>query len=539
MKKIIIAIVCLLGINSAFAQMIDKSGALKKEKPDKDWYIRSVSNSSVYGVGAQTAVNRFAQMKPSDKKLIVAVIDSGLDTDHDCLKNFYWTNEDEIPGNGIDDDHNGYIDDVHGWCFIPDGKDGKGMIVPSERNVQFFHLLNIKKQHPLSKEEQALWEHLKWITPLPTIYEDYLLTKSLHELLKRIADDLGKEVKKLEFINNRRLRQYLLGHYSKLSEQERDFIRIIDGVLTKENKFPAIIESVANKLAEREKLVKRFENKVKINGRLRVGDDIHSLKDCHYGEAKVSGEYAVHGTHVAGTITKLLNVVNEKMNNRLPVEIMAVKAVPMGDENDKDIALAIRYAVDNGAKIINMSFGKTTFTHPEFVKKALDYAARKDVLIIHAAGNDNRDLEKIMYYPTPFKSKRKLRENMITVGASDMDGNPASFSNYSKGLVDLFAPGVNIYSTVPGNKFKYMSGTSMASPVVTGVAALLRIFYPSLSAEEIKDAMVKSDKISPLQLKMPLNKQKLGNKYTDIARTNGIIDLDKCLDWLEENYRTL
>ena len=175
---------------------------------------------------------------------------------------------------------------------------------------------------------------------------------------------------------------------------------------------------------------------------------------------------------------------------------MTIRAVPDGDEHDKDIALAIRYAVDNGAQIINMSFGKSFSPEKKWVDEAVAYVASKDVLLVHAAGNDGRNLDTSYNYPTSKFLDDKRATNWITVGASGdpaAGGVTAGFSNYGKEEVDVFAPGVKIYSTVPGgNTYQFLQGTSMASPVVAGLAALLLEYFPTLSARQIKDVIERS-----------------------------------------------
>lgn len=175
---------------------------------------------------------------------------------------------------------------------------------------------------------------------------------------------------------------------------------------------------------------------------------------------------------------------------------MALRAVPNGDEYDKDIALAIRYAVDNGAKVINGSFGKAFSPNKEWVYDAIKYAASKDVLFVHAAGNDAENIDVKPNYPNDAEgSNPEFADNVITVGALNYEYGSkvmANFSNYGKVNVDVFAPGVKIYATVPNNQYEYLQGTSMASPNVAGVAALIRAFYPELKAVQVKQILIES-----------------------------------------------
>ena len=172
--------------------------------------------------------------------------------------------------------------------------------------------------------------------------------------------------------------------------------------------------------------------------------------------------------------------------------------MPDGDEYDKDIALAIRYAVDNGAKVINGSFGKSFSPHKDWVYDAIKYAAKKDVLIVHAAGNDgyNIDETKNINYPNDSQDNiKEFADNLITIGAINKqygENVVAPFSNFGKINVDVFAPGEEIYATVPNNKYKYLQGTSMASPNAAGVAALIRSYYPKLKAAQVKKILMES-----------------------------------------------
>jgi subtilisin family serine protease len=238
------------------------------------------------------------------------------------------------------------------------------------------------------------------------------------------------------------------------------------------------------------------------DGRKIVGDNPEDIKDAHYGNNVVFGpdkEKALHGTHVAGIIAQIRgnNLGGDGVASP-NVEILTVRAVPDGDEYDKDIALAIRYAVDNGAKVINGSFGKSFSPHKDWVYDAIKYAAKKDVLIVHAAGNDgyNIDETKNINYPNDSKDNiKEFADNVITIGAINKsygENVVAPFSNFGKINVDVFAPGEEIYATVPNNKYKYLQGTSMASPNAAGVAALIRSYYPKLKADQVKKILMDS-----------------------------------------------
>ena len=243
-----------------------------------------------------------------------------------------------------------------------------------------------------------------------------------------------------------------------------------------------------------------YNYNIDFNGREVVGDNPYDITDLGYGNGNPQNrmEDESHGTHVAGIIAAERNNgkgVNGVANN---VAIMSIRAVPNGDEYDKDIALGIRYAVDNGAKIINGSFGKSFSPNATWVYDAIKYAADNDVLFVHAAGNEGADLDDPSNPNFPndqIDNGPEIADNVITVGAlSSKYGSEmvATFSNYGKVNVDVFAPGDNIYSTMPNNEYEYQGGTSMAAPAVAGVAALIRSQYPKLTASEVKHILMDS-----------------------------------------------
>ncbi len=267
------------------------------------------------------------------------------------------------------------------------------------------------------------------------------------------------------------------------------------------------------------------------DGRKIVGDNPDDIKNTKYGNNIVYGpdkEEALHGTHVAGIIGQVRNnkIGGDGVANN--VEIMAVRAVPNGDEYDKDIALAIRYAADNGAKVINGSFGKSYSPHKQWVYDAIKYAEKKDVLFVHAAGNDglNIDLPENTNFPNDSDdNKKEFASNVLTVGALNYaygEGVVTDFSNYGAFNVDVFAPGAEIYATVPNNKFKYEQGTSMASPNAAGVAALIRSYYPKLSAKQVKQILIDSG--TPLPATVLLGEDKESKKAAESSKSGKMVN---------------
>jgi len=268
------------------------------------------------------------------------------------------------------------------------------------------------------------------------------------------------------------------------------------------------------------------------NYRLQItGDDENNWQSRNYGNADVMAGTAMHGTHVAGIIAAVRNNglgIDGIADN---VRILPLRAVPNGDEHDKDVALAIRYAVDQGASIINMSFGKGLSPQKNWVDEAIAYAASKNVLLVHAAGNDAAFLDTVPQYPTPFLNNGTIAPNFITVGASSDNsikgGLIADFTNYGRQTVDVMAPGVKIYATVPtGNKYAFLQGTSMAAPVVSGIAAMLRSYFPQLTAVEIKQVIEQSvdTRYSDRPYPKPGGEKKEKMTLREACKTGGVVN---------------
>ena len=391
------------------------------------------------GTGMQTdkAYQLLKNKKP--KAVIVAVIDSGVDIEHEDLQGKIWTNENEIPNNGIDDDKNGYIDDVHGWNFLGNKK-GQNLDAARLEKTRILAKLMLKYDgiDPSSIKNDAE-------------YELYLKVKS------------------------------------EVDEGRAEFEPYME--MLKQGLFEAEIK----KYIEDQML---YNLNVDFNDRALIGDNPDDFNDIHYGNPDVEGPDALHGTHVAGIIAAIRgnNLGGDGVADN--VKIMSIRTVPNGDEFDKDIYLAVKYAVDNGASVINMSFGKAYSPHQEKVYEAFKYADSKGVLLVHAAGNDAKDIDIEPNYPTSMYSFQDEKlDHFLTIGASTKDKGDAltaSFSNFGKKGVDIFAPGFEIYNSVPQSEYQNLQGTSMAAPMVAGVAAMLKSYFPSLSMSEIKSIILSS-----------------------------------------------
>jgi len=455
-----------------------KVAALTPEQ-EKSWGHADLVTDTIPGMSVDKAYDEIIRNRKGNT-VVVAVVDSGIDLEHEDLDDVLWTNKDEVPNNGKDDDNNGYVDDVHGYNFLGDSYN---------EQLEFARMLrlNIGSATRLSEAQKELDKEYPEAVQNKQQYEQILQVVKASD--KAIQEELGKETYTKEEVmaiqtNDEQLQQF-------------------KGVIVQMYEYADSIEEVLGELNEG---IEYFSERVNYNlnkefdGRTVVGDDPYDFKDTQYGNGNPNSqiESESHGTHVAGIIAAERNNglgVNGVAQN---VQIMSVRAVPNGDEYDKDIALAIRYAVDNGAQIINCSFGKSFSPNAEWVYDAIRYAASKDVLIVHAAGNDGIDLDDPTNtnFPNDHQYKgAEISDNVITVGAlapkygSEM---VATFSNYGKQNVDVFAPGDDIYSTVPFSSYKSQGGTSMAAPAVAGVAALIRSYHPSFTAAEVKQILMQS-----------------------------------------------
>ncbi|GIL24587.1 MAG: peptidase S8 [Bacteroidota bacterium] len=488
--------------------------------------MRDPELDSLLGVSSERAYETLLKGQPS-RTVLVAVIDSGVDIEHEDLKSVIWTNEKEIPGNGIDDDNNGYIDDIHGWNFIG-GKNGNVDADTYELTREFIRLhakYESSSETKINKKQKAEYEtYLQIKTKFEKLKakneQQYKLYANIYRNINHSIDTI-KSILKVEKLTADDVQKF---------ETKEPALLFAKGFLLSMYRNMGEGENIEDYVGELKEAVDYYEVIVKygyneaFDSRAIVGDDINNLYEKGYGNNDVTGPDATHGTHVAGIIAAdRTNRIGIKgiANN---VKIMPVRAVPNGDERDKDVANAIIYAVNNGAHIINMSFGKSFSPQKEAVDKAVQYAEQKGVLLIHAAGNDGENIDEEKNFPTRIYANGKEAKNWIEVGASAWGGEEivGSFSNYGKKMVTLFAPGVEIYSTVPGNKYKNENGTSMASPSTAGVAALLMSYFPELSAIEVKDILMKSTrKFDNLQVQKPGG----GNaKFDQLSITGGLVN---------------
>ena len=443
----------------------------------KYWSHSDLVTDSIPGMSIDKAY-AFLQGKKG-VEVVVGVVDSGTDLLHEDLKDVAWVNEKEIPSNGIDDDKNGYVDDINGWNFL-------GSIYKEHLEYQ-----RIVKD-PSIADEASVKEATKF-------YDEKVAAAKANEkrygqMLKMVsnADDaISKHLSKSDYskddVTKIETEDNALKQSIEVAKQMYGFG--LNSLTQAKQELSKLVESASSMLSG-EDLKKEY--------RSVLGDDPNTMDNISYGDAATghSSKDEAHGTHVSGIIAASRNNKLGMNGVATNVKIMAVRAVPDGDEYDKDVALGLRYAVDNGAKVINTSFGKGFSPKKEWVYEAILYAASKDVLIVNAAGNDGKNLDVEKTYPNDSRDLvTEISDNVLTVGAmsANYDENlPASFSNYGKINVDVFAPGVQIYSTIPDGEYAKFNGTSMAAPSTAGVAALLRSYYPKLSASQVKHILMNS-----------------------------------------------
>ena len=457
----------------------------------KNWQNLDLKTDSVFGISTEKAYKELLKGKKS-ATVVVGVLDGGVDIEHEDLKRVIWVNKKEIAGNGKDDDKNGYIDDVHGWNFIGSAKgsvshEALELTRVIRRDKPRFDNVTEADVKPADKADFEIYQKAKIDFEKQTEEATNIVENigGLKNALDAMVKKMGKEnPERADFQNYKtetgmedRLKSIMIEQLANTSYQDFYKAQITKG-----------LEHYQDQLAYNLNL--NFDPRAEL-----VGDNYADVNERNYGNNDVKGPDASHGTHVSGIIgadrTNNLGIMGVADN----VLIMGVRSVPDGDERDKDVANAIRYAVANGAKVLNMSFGKAYSWNKKAVDEAVKYAVSKDVLLVQAAGNDNKDLDVEKSFPDRKYEDGGIASSYIVVGASgptDDKTLKANFSNYGKTTVDVFAPGVQIYSTVPDSKYEAYNGTSMASPAVAGLAALIRSYYPKLTAVQVKEIILKS-----------------------------------------------
>jgi cell wall-associated protease len=501
--------------------------------PPKNWHQLDLKTDGFYGISLNNAYN-FLKGKKS-KTVVVATIDSGIDTTQTDLKSILWVNAKEIPNNGKDDDKNGFVDDVHGWDFLG-GPGGKVDYTETTEEVREYNRLKPKYGATATAPEGSEKEYAYWIKV--KTQHDETVAKSTNE-----SQQLSPMMNALMVTSGYIKRELKLAPSATFTKNDLNKIPVTTNDTINQSKgvwaqmFEQVDGDNSKVIKELSDYLAKLNNDINpdLNARKNIVGDNPDVQDGKpYGNNVIKAPDASHGTGVAGLIGAVRGNgygIDGVADN---VRIMSIKGVPNGDEYDKDIANAIRYAVDNGAKIINMSFGKKISPHKDWVDAAFKYAAAHDVLLVQASGNDNQDMDEKPEFPndTFADGSGTDADNVISVGASGakVDENlAATFSNYGKKNVDVFAPGAKVTSIDTDAEFNTADGTSFASPITAGIAALLLEYYPELSAKQLKQVILAS--ATPLTGTMVLKPGSKTDKvdFTTLSKTGGIVNAYKAV----------
>ncbi len=507
-----------------------------------NWYNKDYEEDNVVGVSVDKAYRELLANKKPKKVIIVAVLDSGVDTAHVDLDGRYWINENEIPYNGIDDDNNGYVDDKYGWNYLgnADGENIEDETLEMTRIVgKYEDQFESKEMDTIALEGLELQE-----------YNDYKRAKAAYD---EMLDKRKKTRENLDRFNAyynkcKSVLQQKTGIIVKNKDDLKPLSKSTDQDVNRAARFLYSIyddgfsdEELKEEIDRSDLFLKKHLN-VKYNPRAEIiKDNPESAVYTGYGNPNVQGPKADHGTPISGIIAGLRN--NDEGINGIAesVKIMALRTTPNGDERDKDVALAIRYAADNGANIINMSFGKDFSPQKQMVDDAMKYALSKGVLFIHSAGNDGKDLDENPSFPSNHYLSGEVIPAYITVGANNKDRNkylPSVFSNYGEKEVHIFAPGERVVSTETGNAYKVIDGTSFSGPVVTGVAALVWSYYPELTAAELTQVLISTAEVitKPRKVRQPLltGEKRPKTKFSELSVSGGVVNAYNALFALQQ-----
>ena len=530
------SVVAMSFLVSSLITSAQTNKGIKSTDVPHGWHLLDHAKDGYSGISINEAYAFVKSKNLKSNPVVVAVIDSGIDTLHEDLKPILWNNPKEIPGNGKDDDGNGYIDDVHGWNFIG-GKDGRNVKQDSYEGARVYH--ELKKKYDgvtvdtATLKGDSLEEYKIWLKAKEKVEGegqeggglDLVMMKRALISAQKSDSILRKALNKDTFTGNDLDTFQANGVAEKAAKGGLIYLFRANQMMETTNidflqGFSEFVSGEERKAESREKAPPTYRGDI-------VGDNENDINDKFYGNNDIMAATPFHGTHVSGIIAAARD--NNKGIDGIAdnVRIMMIRAVPDGDEHVKDIALAIRYAVDNGAKIVNMSFGKDFSPQKKWIDEAVKYAESKNVLLVHAAGNDAKNIDSSDNFPNAnLKADMKKASNWITVGASGDEkagGLTASFSNYGKNEVDVFAPGVKIYSTIPGKTtYANAQGTSMAAPVVAGTAAFLLEYFPNLTAAELKAVIEKSAQVPADSVRKPGSDDLV--KLDELSRTGGVIN---------------
>jgi subtilisin family serine protease len=502
------------------------------------WHWKDLEKDGVHGVSLFKAQQLLTDLKLKPMPIIIAILDGGIDTAHLQIKPLLWNNPKEIPGNALDDDQNGYIDDVHGWNFLGNAA-GQNINKASDEKSRIYH--RYKNEFKQDKIDSVSWDAKKkqdfysWQQAAAEIVfsEDDAANLSFIKMARNAVVKMGliliREIVDTNFTTEQLEAYQPIGKLT--ADTKISYLRTMQALgIDRMSGHYSIVEDLNDYIAGKDQSAVSIDTPPEDLRKKITQDQYENFNDQYYGNNNITGPNAKHGTHVAGLAAGIVDTNFTKSNFSNPIQIMGVRVVPDGDEYDKDVALGIRYAVNNGAKVINMSFGKSFSPEQAWVDSAIRYAASKDVLIIHSAGNESYDLNNKSVYPSPYSNVFKDKaSNMITVGASSdpviAESILTDFSNYGNKIVDVLSPGNKIFSSLPNQAFGFLNGTSMSAPILSHIAALVRAYFPKLSATEVKAILLQSNwKPNDSNALFPIPQTDQSIKLTDISAEGGIIN---------------
>ncbi len=509
----------------------------------KFWHWKDLEKDGVHGVSLFKAQQLLIDLKLKPAPIVIAILDGGIDTNHLQIKPLLWNNTKEIPGNHLDDDKNGYVDDLHGWNFLGNAA-GQNINKASDEKSRIYH--RYKSEFKQDNLDSTIWDLKKkqtykiWQQAAAEIIftdedaDNLDFIKMARNAVVKMGVILIREIEDSNFTAEKLETYQPVGKLT--ADTKISYLRTLQALgIDKSNGHQSILDDLNEYISGKEQSAISMDNAPEDLRKNIIQDQYENFKDQYYGNNNITGPNAKHGTHVAGLAAGIVDTIVSNATFINPIRIMGVRVVPDGDEYDKDVALGIRYAVNNGAKIINMSFGKSFSPEQPWVDSAIRYAASKDVLIIHSAGNESYDLNVKSVYPNPYSTVFKDKaNNLITVGASSdpiiAESILTDFSNYGNQIVDVLSPGNKIYSSLPNQNYGYLNGTSMSAPILSHIAALIRSYFPKLSAIEVKTILLQSCwKPEDENTLFPIPQKDQVKKLNEMSAEGGIINAALCI----------
>ncbi len=490
------------------------------------WHLKDYHRDSIPGISLDKLYDELIKDQKG-KQIIVAIIDTEIDINHEDLKDFIWINKDEIPNNGLDDDNNGYVDDVNGWNFIGNNK-GENLICSN-----FSYTRKLKELSPIYKAKTL--EDVRNDTLNFKIYQRAL--RDHQTMTLQLKEDYQyAEFLNTGFPNSKKLLDsifsgstYTINQLDSLYTifKKQDSIKAAD-VYFMIDFINYDMHGYADNLAYETNLIEKYSNNVNYDDRKIIGDNVNDIEDRDYGSPFTTNSLKVftHGTIVSGVLAahRTNNKGIRGITNTIKLIPLCIQA-KFGAETDKDLALSIYYAVNNGAQVINISANRTFEIHNQWVQQALLYAEKNNVLVVKGAGNSETDIDKVSTYPNKITSDHELN-NFVVVGATgkhlDENFKPV-WANYGSKTVDFYAPGVDIPTTIPFDSYKIDSGSSLSTAITSGVAALLLSYFPDLKVSDIRHILMESATRYELDIELDYDSNKVV-PFSKLSNSGGVLN---------------